>query len=253
MSGVAMKPAFVIGLISVLSVPAGAQKSPNEALLKLLDRSSAEALEVRALLARGADPNAASSAGGRSALMLAVGNGNLGAIRVLLAAGADANRRADSETPLCGCIGNSFGQTDDMALLLLAKGADPNLKCAQGNSPLRKALSYRSEDTVAILLNAGARVDDVTEYGGTLLIDAARYGPSRNVEQLLKRGASVNAKDRYGNTALLVAKNRTIAALLIKAGADINTRDEKGVSVLAHHEQIGNTQIAALLREHGGR
>ena len=248
-----MKPAFVVALVCALSVPAGAQKSPNEALLQLLDRSSAEAREVRALLARGADPNAARSAGGRSALMLAVSNGNLSAIRLLLASGADANRRADSETPLCACIGNSFGHTEDMALLLLAKGGDPNLKCAQGNSPLRKALGYRNEDAVAILLDAGARVDDVTEDGGTLLIDAARYGPSRNVELLLKRGASVNAKDRYGNTALLVAKNRTIAALLIKAGADINMRDEKGVSVLAHHERHNHAQIAALLRERGAR
>ena len=193
---------------------------------------------MRALLARGADPNAATAAGGRSALMLAVRNGNLNAIRVLLASGADANRRADSETPLCACIGDSFGQTENMALLLLAKGADPNLKCAQGNSPLRKALSYRGEDTVAILLTAGARVDDVTEYGETLLIDAARYGPSRNVELLLKRGASVNAKDRFGTTALMVAINTTIARRLIDAGADVNALTGKGESVLAQHERL---------------
>ena len=248
-----MKPAFVVALACALSVPAGAQKSPNDALLQLLDRSSAEPKEVRALLGRGADPNAAPAAGGRSALMSAVSNGNLGAIRVLLAAGADANRRSNSETPLCSCIGSSFGLTPDMTLLLLEKRADPNLKCAQGDSPMRKALTYRDEDTVAILLNAGARVDDMTEYGETLLIAAARYGPARNVELLLKRGASVNAKDRYGNTALLVAKNTAIVALLIKAGADINARDEKGESVLAHHERLNNTQIAALLRQRGAR
>jgi len=230
-----------------------AQKSPNEALLQLLDRSSADPREVRALIARGADPNAAPSTGGRSPLVLAVSNGNLGAIRALLAAGADANRRANSETPLCAGIGNSFGQTEDMLLLLLAKGADPNLTCAQGNSPLKKAVSYRSEDAVAILLNAGARVDEVTEYGATLLIDGARYGPSRVVWLLLKRGASVNAKDRYGTTALMVAKNTTIARLLIEAGADVNARNEKGESVLAQHEGLNQLQIAALLRERGAR
>ena len=63
----------------------------------------------------------------------------------------------------------------------------------------------------------------------------------------------MNARDRYGNTALGEAINTTIAALLIKAGADVKARDEKGDSVLSQHEGRKNLQIAALLREHGAR
>jgi ankyrin repeat protein len=41
--------------------------------------------------------------------------------------------------------------------------------------------------------------------------------------------------------------------LLLKSGADINTRDNKGMTALTFASRKGNSQMVALLKAHGGK
>src|SRR5262245_25290375 len=62
----------------------------------------------------------------------------------------------------------------------------------------------------------------------TALWTAVRNGDARAVESLLARGADVNAKNEIGVTALWLAAGKGdlhLVNLLVKSGADVNARD----------------------------
>jgi ankyrin repeat protein len=78
----------------------------------------------------------------------------------------------------------------------------------------------------------------------TPLHSAARHNPDPEViEVLLKAGAHVNARDEKGMTPLHRAArynpNPKIITVLLKAGANVNEKDDKGISPL-HRSAFGN-------------
>ena len=88
------------------------------------------------------------------------------------------------------------------------------------------------------------------------LMFAAEFGRKDIVEWLIeKAGADVNAKDRYGGWTALEKAARyghtEIVTLLIKAGADVNFKDEDGWTVLEKAAEEGYTKIVQLLIEAG--
>lgn len=151
---------------------------------------------VRAYLSRGISPNARDS-NGRTLLTIASNNGSLRSMKLLLDKGANVNLRCeDGETPLMRAVGSLYRSGIDSVRLLVTRGANVNLAMPEGTTPLMMAsapASYRYEETYA---------------------EAVRL--------LLKKGAKVNARNRKGYTALRVAREadaRVIVAILRKAGA----------------------------------
>jgi ankyrin repeat protein len=116
----------------------------------------------------------------------------------------------------------------DVARLLLAKGANPNLQLKR-RPPYRDVPQDRGGDTILA-------------QGATPLLRAARAGDAPFVELLLKHGALVDLPSKEGVTPLMAAagaefgdrvtrgRNRTnegvlaTMKLLLDAGADINAR-----------------------------
>lgn len=75
---------------------------------------------------------------------------------------------------------------------------------------------------IELLLAAGADVNVKTKTGSTALTTAASSESIRAVRLLLQAGADVNAKDMWGYTALgraKAAKNQEIVQLLLESGA----------------------------------
>ena len=81
----------------------------------------------------------------------------------------------------------------DILEMLLAAGADPNIRGGSCGTALQKACADDKNDKVVeILLGNGARTDVYCGYYGSPLIAAIRRGSFQMVESLIEAGADVN-------------------------------------------------------------
>ena len=108
---------------------------------------------------------------------------------------------------------------------------------------------------------AGADVN-AKEVGDkwTPLHNAAWGGHKEIAELLIAKGADMNAKDDEGMTPLhpaAAAGHREIAELLIAKGVDVNAKvasgSKQGLTALDAANETDQTEIADLLRKHGGK
>src|SRR5262249_10835473 len=139
-------------------------------------------------------------------LMMAVIDGQTEALKLLLAAGADANavHRTGDPVLIMAARQRSYRTpalepNSEIVRLLLAGGADPNVKGEWG----RTALMYANTAAkVKLLVVGGARVEVKDEAGETALMKATSRGEAAVVTALLENGANVNAVNNTGMNAL---------------------------------------------------
>jgi ankyrin repeat protein len=138
----------------------------------------------------------------RDALFAAIRRGAAGDLERLLARGASPNARDAQGTP--AVMAAALFADANMVELLLKRGADPNLTDESGATALMWSVPDRAK--VQALLDRGAAVDARSETGRTALLVAASYpGTVDLLRLLLARGADVRAQDRAGATALALA------------------------------------------------
>lgn len=80
---------------------------------------------------------------------------------------------------------------------------------------------------------------------------AARFGPVEMVELLIRMKADVNATAYNGFTPLHLTNTKDIAALLIRAGADLGKRDSWGKTPLQTAAQLGLVPVVEAILESG--
>ena len=127
--------------------------------------------------------------------------------------------------------------------------------------PIHDAAKNGNLAGVQAQLDAGADVNAKDKNEWTPLHNAATQGHKEIVELLLAKGADVNAKHKYGLTPLHRAAfygHKEVVQMLIAAGADVNAKDDNGdtpldVAVNVQRFHPNNTEIADLLRKHGGK
>jgi len=187
---------------------------------------------------------------------LAIAEGKIDVLRLLIERGADLNaRNADGRLPLHDCFELNH---DDYAKILLDAGAVPDVCTAAaygmhdqlrqileadpatandlttGNSPLGWAAFGHQPRSATLLIQHGA-VADRPPY------DSYAWGPvaianSTDVARvLLEHGASPNWRDDNGNTALhrvitsrIVLDPAKFIQVLLKFGADVSLRNRDG-------------------------
>jgi uncharacterized protein len=118
---------------------------------------------LRLFLEEGADANLAMPHGGETALHMAAVADRTAAVRMLLTAGADPNRRGKS-----GVATSMF----DGAMRV------------GGETPLHFAAAYGDEDTIQAMLSAGADRTAPNAHGETPLEYAGRHRRPRGVRDL---------------------------------------------------------------------
>lgn len=117
------------------------------------------------------------------------------------------------------------------------------------------AAEHGSNEVAKLLLDRGANVDARDFLGATPLQYASLHGQETVVELLTTRGAAVNAQSAFGKTALhlaAVAGNKEVVIFLVAHGADITVRNSDHQTPLQELQASSldaatKTNIAALL------
>jgi len=208
----------------------------------LLMMAAPDAAKIKLLVDRGADVRARSKSGFTALMVAATYLGTSGSVKLLLDHGAEA-RAGDGvmfdASPLF--FAAQTGDVENISLLL-AKGADPNRRMNMigmfPTSPLFAAVPFGDPAAVKALLAGGANIRETDRQGLTALHWAAVAHHADVAQTLIAGGADMNAVDRFGYTPLLYAATvdfgdaETVKALLA-AGADPNAKDKQGKSALA--------------------
>jgi ankyrin repeat protein len=196
---------------------------------------------VKALLARGADPNARTMTSSMFMSYIgyptkgafepfATGTGDLrGATPLWLAAyvanGSVGGFGGDGAQGAQAAGGEATARVDgsvEIIRVLLAAGADQHLTSVDGTTPLMLAAglgratffpglprgrrSPSAEEAVRTLLDAGANVNAVNEADFSALHGAAFRGLNEVIQILVERGADINARDYRGRTPYRIAE-----------------------------------------------
>lgn len=123
------------------------------------------------------------------------------------------------------------GHTEVVRFLLL-QGADPNLKCLNGTSPMHAAALGKSDASVIVLLAYKADPDAVDQHNRTPLIISTHIDHHASVKAIIAAGANLDIQEHsQGNAALHVAAiygRRKIFCDLISMGADPNLKNRLG-------------------------
>jgi ankyrin repeat protein len=229
-------------------------KSLNEAL-----RSAAHGDDVafvNALLEAGADPKNASD-NGWTALMLAATYGSAEIVDVLIEAGSDVNacdKNCGGQPVLVWAVGTGKESTRKLRSLLKA-GADKNRTSSRENNALMQAARIGDLPAVELLLQEGLRPSHRDMDGETPLIAAARCYANANVmKALVKAGADVNAADLKGMTALMyAAEDAKVDAVktLLDLGVSPNAKNkdnQTSLQIAATSKRKNSKRIVELLQ-----
>ena len=242
---------------------------------------------MKILLEHGADPNINFVDDCLPAVLVASELGHLDLLELLLESGADVNVRdayGASALHIAARRGNN-----NVAEMLLEYGLDVNVVNKTGHSPLHEAAHCNKEYMVYTLSEHGAEINLRSNNGVTPLLTAAAGGTLDTVKALVECGADIHARDLEGWTALHMAakdcsyervryflesgldihgrtkdgatpliamefgwdNSHYVLHLLLKGGADLDARDNRGWTAYTHASVSGNDYVAHLLLEMG--
>ena len=140
------------------------------------------------------------------------------------------------------------------AVLLVGCGeSQKSRQWSEADRALFAAADAGNIEAVKQAIAAGADVNTKDESLRTPLHWAAEGGHKEVAVLLIAKGADVNAKDSRGWTPLHLTATKEIVELLIAKGADVNAKDDDGDTPLDGAINNGETELAKLLRKHGGR
>lgn len=190
-------------------------------------------------------------------LFLSMGSGDIDYFRGLLEAGADPNAAmpGTGKTPLM------ITEHAEIQELLLEFGADPELTDNRGATALHYAVgSGDALQMIPRLLEKGAKVNAVAQgwskqtpfmvasrlyFQGN---DPVRY--AKVMRLLSEHGADIDTVDDDGFTVLInavVNDKPDLVRLMIELGADVDIKAKDGLSALDWAQELGFIDIAELL------
>jgi ankyrin repeat protein len=163
--------------------------------------------------------------------------------------------------PLVAALAGKHFQT---AELLRLSGADPNVQCYKGNTPLHSVAWDGDVEVVQVLLDLEADVNIWNNEGWSpfCYIFANRpknlnFLPLANAARLLlDHGADIKTRNDKGGTPLHTTTSSgwvEAVRLLLERGADVGAKDEEGRTPFSIAKEYGYDDIMKLLTEYGAQ
>lgn len=181
---------------------------------------------LRVFLKYGADPSRVGEFfyRGKSPLDVAIAEGNLAAVRIMLEAGRRVSQ-SDLDKRAFDAVVN---RKTELLEVLRAGGGDPTRYMKANSKELSEVVRKGGMETLALLLKNGASPD-------VILFDAVQpEGSIEMLEFLLKNGANPNAVNFAFRTPILHTRDPEKLQLLFKYGADANYRKGFDYTALAN-------------------
>ncbi len=167
----------------------------------------------------------------QQSMILAAGMGRLRFLDMVLQTGISPDFTFKNYSPLGSAV--ETGMTDAVRMLLEA-GADPNRRSTDNKLPL-ELLEENSDEIREVLISYGAEDPAALPFGAEDLILAARKGDLEKTARLIALGADVNAFGEEELVPLEIAAangNRALAELLIENGASLNAVGDRFIHLL---------------------
>ncbi|KAF8417707.1 hypothetical protein EV426DRAFT_356485 [Tirmania nivea] len=175
----------------------------------------------------------------QDSLAHASGLGELEIERLLIEIGGTDVSARTGDTPLHCASANGH---QEIAKLLIDRGANIAAASKYGDTPLHYASRNGHQEIAKVLIDRGANIAAASKYGDTPLHRASANGHQEIAKLLIDRGANIAAASKYGDTPLHYALSRNgqeIAKLIIDKGADIAAADSGGDTLLhVPHQEI---------------
>jgi len=218
------------------------QEEKNQALSEAAENNDVE--QVKILLAAGAQANATNK--DNYSILYLARTKNLAEVVNLL----EEQVKRDSELLHASATGNL-----EAVKTLLGTGANVNsINECRCYGPLHWASIKGHLEVVQTLLAAGAMVNTQGQNRRTPLHFAAEKGHLEVVQALLGANAGVNATSQHRNTPLHYAcyfNHLEVVQALLDFGANANTRDNAGCTPMQYASLNNHTAVANLLRTYG--
>lgn len=198
------------------------------------------------LLEFNADPEYSNSSG-KTALMIACYAGQEDAAKLLREHGASWETR--DRNGLTAVHWTADGGHDDLLLWVLRKGGPVDIEdSVNGWTPLMRVACLTGNDEVAeVLIGKGADINRVDKSGKTVLMAASMNGHFNLVRLLVDKGADVFLKNREGKTALEFARSmerqRIIKYLEFQVAKDEKQRKAKLLEEKLKENQVKLDQM----------
>ena len=171
---------------------------------------------MHVLIEHGGDVNAKSKAG-NTPLVAACSSRKFDVAKMLVAAGADPNLSSQNWAPLPWVIDSG---DEELVRFMLQHGADPNGKSTNGWINMFYAVNKPFEKIVKLLLESGGNPDQKDVNGQTLLEFACRTGRPEMVKAVLGGGANPNQKGQQYPIYHCMNQPENLK-LLLEASADL--------------------------------
>lgn len=143
--------------------------------------------------------------------------------------------------------------------LLLSEGASVNAQARDRDTPWLLAAALGRHEILRLMLGHGPDLSIYNRFGGTALIPACQQGHVEVVRVLLDTAVDLDHINNLGWTCLIEIaylsdggpRAQEVARLVLRAGANPNITDKRGMTALAHAEARKLSALAAILRGDG--